>query len=152
MTVEILDVEEVPVSEKDVREVADIMVHPEIMLWDVEYRSHTTEVKKLIPKLKEFFERTPDDEDQLCLLAKSEGKVVGFLGIHRFGRSKPHIGDVGIMIHPDYQRKGIGTKLLKAGTKLAREKGFMRLEADTLAANKAMRKLGFNLKGQGGRR
>ena len=151
MTVEILDVEEVTVSEKDIREVAELMVHPEIMRWDTDYRSHTTDAQELLPKLRESFKRTPSDEDQLCLLARSEGKVVGFLGIHRFGGSKPHIGDVGIMVDPDYQGKGIGTKLLKGGIELARDKGFKRLEADTLATNKAMRrtaeKAGFQLEG-----
>ena len=41
--------------------------------------------------------------------------------------------------------------MLKAGTALARKKGFKRLEADTLATNKAMRrtaeKAGFKLEG-----
>ena len=151
MTVEIMDAKKVSLSDKEIREVAAIMVHPGIMRWDIDYRSHTTDVQKLLPKLREFFKRTPDDEDQLCLVAESEGNVAGFLGIHRFGGSKPHVGDVGIMVHPDCQRKGIGTKLLKAGIELARDKGLKRLEADTLLANKAMRrtaeKAGFQLEG-----
>lgn len=30
-----------------------------------------------------------------------------------------------IAIHPDYQRKGIGNKLLKKAEKIAKEKGFI---------------------------
>ncbi len=76
---------------------------------------------------------------------------MGFLGIHRFIEPKIHLGDVGIMVHPDLQRKCIGTKLLKTGVMLARERGFLRLTADTLAENKAMKriaeKMGFQLEG-----
>lgn len=151
MELAILDVEKTSLSEEDIRKVAEMMIHPGIMRWDIECRSHTTDAQKLLPKLREFFERTPNDEDQLCLLAKREGKIAGFLGVHRFGGSKPHVGDVGIMVHPDFQNRGIGTKLLRAGIALAKEKGFKRLEADTLAENKAMRrtaeKAGFRVEG-----
>ena len=55
------------------------------------------------------------------------------------------------MVHPDYQCKGIGTKLLETGIELAKEKGLKRLEADTLSSNKAMRRIaekaGFRLEG-----
>ena len=55
------------------------------------------------------------------------------------------------MVHPDFQRGGIGTELLRACLSLAGRRGFKRLEADTLANNKAMRrileKVGFKLEG-----
>lgn len=60
--------------------------------------------------------------------------------MHRFSDPKSHVGDVGVMVHPDHQRKGISTKLLNAGIGLALAKGFRRLEADALATNKAMRR------------
>jgi len=138
-------------SNQDIRSIAEMEVHPEIRKWDTDYIHHSDDLETNIRGFREWFDRIPKDENQLCLLAKSDGKVVGFLGIHRFSPPRNHVGDVGIMVHPDHQRKGIGTKLLKAGIEIAKEKGFKRLEADTLAANEAMRrtaeKAGFQLEG-----
>ncbi|MGD8506898.1 MAG: GNAT family protein [Candidatus Bathyarchaeota archaeon] len=148
---EIIDAEKILVSDGDIRRVAEIMINPEIMKLDVDYRHHSDNLETMFQRLRDFFERVSAEENQLCLLAKSDGKLVGFLGIHRFSEPKSHVGDVGIMVHPDHQQKGIGTKLLKAGIKLARERDFKRLEADTLAENRAMRrtaeKAGFQLEG-----
>lgn len=151
MALEIIDAEKISVSDEDILRVAELMIHPEIRKMDTDYRRHTNNLETMFQRLNDFFERVPKDENQLCLLAKLDGEVVGFLGIHRFNELKSHVGDVGIMVHPDHQQKGIGIKLLKTGIKLAREKGFKRLEADTLAENRAMRrtveKAGFQLEG-----
>ena len=147
----IVNVEEVAVSDEDVRSVAEMMLHPKVLRWDSEYRSLGSNIEELSKGLGEFLRQTSKDESQFCLLAKMDGKTVGFLGIHRFGGSKPHVGDVGIIVHPDYQRRGIGTRLLRAGIELASRKRFKRLEADTLGENKCMRKTaekaGFQLEG-----
>ncbi len=62
-----------------------------------------------------------------------------------------HVGEVGVMVHPKQQNKGIGTALLEMCIRIARKRGFERLEADTLAQNKAMmriaQKAGFKLEG-----
>ncbi len=100
---------------------------------------------------KGFFERLPKDENQLFLVGILDGEVIGFLGIHRTSKRMTHVGVIGISVHPDYWRRGFGTRLLKAGIELARDEGFTRLEADILYKNKAMRKLaeklGFRLEG-----
>lgn len=60
-----------------------------------------------------------------------------------------HVASVGISVHPDYWGKGIAARLIKSAIELAKEKGFKRLEIETLAENAAMRhvaeKLGFKL-------
>ena len=151
MTIEIFDAEKFSLSDEDIRRVAEMEIHPEIRKWDTDYIHHSDDLETNIRGFRKFFERVPKDKNQLCLLAKLDGKIVGFLGIHRFSEPKGHVGNVGIMVHPHHQLKGIGTKLLKAGIKLARDKGFKRLEADTLATNKAMRrtaeKAGLQLEG-----
>ena len=62
-----------------------------------------------------------------------------------------HVGEVGIMVHPKHQNRGVGTALLKACVHVSRKRGFRRLEADTLAHNTAMmriaEKAGFTLEG-----
>jgi putative acetyltransferase len=61
------------------------------------------------------------------------------------------VGTIGISVHPDYQRRGIGTRLLKECIALAKKQNLRRLEADTLANNKPMRRLaqevGFRFEG-----
>lgn len=145
----ILNAKESRLSEDDIRTTAEIEIHPEIRRWDTDI--HTDDVKENYRLFKRFFEKLPENENQEALIAKIEDRVVGFLGIHRLSRRMRHVGDVGIMIHPDYQRKGIGTRLLKAAVKLASMKGYRRLETDTLATNLAMRRLaqkaGFKLEG-----
>ena len=149
---QIVDVERCGVSDEDVLRVAQMEIHPDIRRWDTDYASHSDDLDKNLRGFRAFFDRVSRDENQLCLLAKLHGEVVGFLGIHRFEEpSRSHIGDVGIMVHPDHQGRGIGTELLKASVELSREKGFRRLEADTLETNNAMRrtaeKTGFRLEG-----
>jgi RimJ/RimL family protein N-acetyltransferase len=62
-----------------------------------------------------------------------------------------HIGEIGISIHPNYWNKGFGTRLLKTAVRKAKEEGFLRLEIETLASNKAMiriaEKAGFKIEG-----
>ena len=152
MGLELVDAEKVAVCDEDICMVAELMVRPEIRKTDIDYRRHSDNLETMSQRLKDFFRRVPRDKNQLCLLAKLDGKVVGFLGMHRFSDPKSHVGDVGVMVHPDHQRKGIGTKLLNAGIGLALAKGFRRLEADALATNKAMRrtaekKASFKLEG-----
>ena len=60
--------------------------------------------------LKYWLKREPD----LAFLAEYEGKVVGafFVGVKPWWDGN-HLVDGEIFVHPDYQKKGIGTKLLK---------------------------------------
>ena len=145
----ILNAKESVLNEDDIRAIAEIEIHPEIRKWDTDI--HTEDVEKNYRLFKKFFEELPENRNQEVLIAKIDDSVVGFLGIHRRSKRMEHVGEVGIMTHPDYQRKGIGTKLLKAAIRLAGKKGYRRLEANTLATNVAMRKIaqkaGFKLEG-----
>ncbi|NIO36579.1 GNAT family N-acetyltransferase [Candidatus Bathyarchaeota archaeon] len=138
-----------PLDKKAIRALAEIETHAKVREWDVDI--HTEDPNEMNVLFKEFFERLSDDKNQLFLCGKLDDEVVGFLGIHRKSKRMTHIGVVGVIVHPDYWRRGLGTKLLKAGIELARNEGFIRLEADTLAKNRAMIKLaeksGFQLEG-----
>lgn len=145
----ILNAKESVLNEDDIRAIAEIEIHPETRKWDTDI--HTEDVKENYRLFTKFFEELPENRNQEVLIAKIDDSVVGFLGIHRKSKRMIHVGEVGIMIHPKYQGKGIGTKLLKAAIRLARKKGYRRLEADTLATNMAMRRIaqkaGFKLEG-----
>ena len=95
------------------------MVCPEVLRWNMDCRSHEYDVKTMIQKLRDFFVNIRKDANQYCLLVKLDGRVVAFLGIHRFSEPKNHMGDVGIIVDPDHQHKDLGVKLMEAGIELA---------------------------------
>jgi RimJ/RimL family protein N-acetyltransferase len=135
---------------KDFQALAEIEEHPAVGKWDIP--AYGGDMEKATAAFKKSLEK-PDTNDEF-LVAKLEGRVVGFVGVHRLKGETgemSHIGEIGIAVHPHYQRKGIGTKLLEACVRLAKTREFKRLEADTLAHNIAMRRLlektGFELEG-----
>jgi len=148
MSVRILDAQDKPLNDGEIRMLAEIELHPKVQEWDT--GAPTKDIEEMYRLFKKFFEELPKNEDQIFLVAKAAKRVVGFVGIHRMSRL-PHIGQVGVIVHPDYQSRGIGTQLLMAAIESARNKGFERLEADTLAHNKPMiklvKKVGFKFEG-----
>lgn len=136
MSVQIFDAKHKQLSDDEMRMLVKIELHPKVQKWDTD--AHTKDAGEMHQLFKKFFEELPKNEDQIFLVAKTNERVVGFVGIHRMSGLMKHIGEVGITVHPDYQGEGIGTKLLKTAIELAKKKGFKRLEADTLANNKPM--------------
>ncbi len=137
-------------TDADIRALAEIEEHPEVGKWDIP--AFGGDIGKATAAFKKSLGH-PGMNDEF-LVAKLEGRVVGFIGIHRFKGEigeMLHIGEIGIAIHPSNQRMGIGTQLLKACINLAKIRDFKRLEADSLAHNTAMRRLlektGFELEG-----
>ncbi|KPV62606.1 MAG: acetyltransferase [Candidatus Bathyarchaeota archaeon BA1] len=146
-----LNAREGRLTDEDFRRLAEIEEHPEVARWDIP--AFGGDVERAFASFKKSIENISERGDEF-LVALLDGRIVGFVGIHRLkgeiGEIK-HVGEVGVAVHPDFQRRGIGTKLLKACVNLARRQGFKRLEADTLAYNIAMRhileKTGFQLEG-----
>jgi putative acetyltransferase len=61
------------------------------------------------------------DEGTYNLVAVVGDRVVGLLGLHTFP-NKPrrrHAGTIGMSLHDEWQGKGIGTALMRAGVELA---------------------------------
>ena len=63
-----------------------------------------------------------------------------------------HCGDCGWSVHPDYQKRGIGTELLKKIMVEAKKQGLKRLEAEMAIRNegswKMAKKCGFKIEGK----
>ncbi|MHC4216296.1 MAG: GNAT family N-acetyltransferase [Planctomycetota bacterium] len=82
--------------------------------------------------------------------ARSKGKLVGILRLVGDGGYILHVAD--LEVHPDFQRKGIGRKLMEMGIDFARNKrigtgenlGEFTLFAD-VGADRFYEKLGFTL-------
>jgi putative acetyltransferase len=92
-------------------------------------------------------------ERSMRLVAETDGRVVGSAGLHP-GRSprRQHSGALGMMVHPDYWNRGVGTALLTAIVDLADNwLRIIRLELTVYTDNPAARhlyeKFGFVVEG-----
>ena len=149
MSLQIVDVKKCPLKDEEAMMLAEIETHPKVQEYDTDI--HTSNKNDMYRLFKKFLETLLSNKRQIFLVGKLNGKVIGFLGICRKSKRMKHVGVVGITVHPDYWNRGFGTNLLEAGIEHARKEGLLRLEADTLAKNKAMlriaEKVGFKLEG-----
>ncbi|MEK6848576.1 MAG: GNAT family N-acetyltransferase [Nanoarchaeota archaeon] len=108
--------------------------------------------KEKIKKMrKDLSTKNPEN---ICLVAvdKSREKIIGsiFGGFKKDGRLRHRI-ELGWGVHPDYQGRGIGTRLLETMLQQAKKKGFKRAEAEmaieNIASWKLALKFGFKIEG-----
>lgn len=93
-------------------------------------------------------------EGMYALVACVEGEVVAMAGLHLFPKSprRSHAGHVGLVVHDNWQSKGVGTALMQALIDLADKwLNLSRLEltvfTDNEPALKLYKKLGFAIEG-----
>jgi L-phenylalanine/L-methionine N-acetyltransferase len=53
-------------------------------------------------------------EDLTAIVAVVEGRIVGSAGIQRLKGRRRHVGEAGMSVHDDFQRRGIGSALTAA--------------------------------------
>jgi putative acetyltransferase len=147
LSLQIINAKKYPLKEEEIWALAEIETHPKVIEWNT--NTHVKDTNEMYHLFKQFFEKLSRDEGQIFLVGKLKERTVGFVGVHCKSKRMKYVGVVGITIHPDYWGKGFGTELLKVGVEYARKAGFLRLEAGTLAKNKAMIKIaekaGFKL-------
>lgn len=92
--------------------------------------------------------------DDYMLVAEVDGRVVGNLGLHPASRSprRRHAAAIGMSVHDDWQRRGVGSALLVAALDIADNwLNYRRLEltvyTDNAAALALYRKFGFAIEG-----
>jgi putative acetyltransferase len=88
------------------------------------------------------------------LVAVAGDRVVGMIGVHTFPNRprRRHVGVIGITVHDDWQGKGVGTALMRAGVDLADNwLNLTRLELEVYTDNEAAIRLyerfGFEVEG-----
>jgi putative acetyltransferase len=92
-------------------------------------------------------------QEDFSLVAEVKGEVVGNLGMHPAGRARRrHAAGIGMAVRDDWQRRGVGTALMRAAIDLADNwLNYHRLEltvyADNAAALALYRKFGFVVEG-----
>ena len=145
LNLEVLNAKQIHLTEEDIRSIVDIERHPRVHEWLYQYGN--SDAQKELRDYQEFFRKLPTNGRGDILVAKCDGRTVGFLGLWRLGVYMEHVATIGVSVHPDYWGKGVATHLTISAIELARKKGIRRLEIETLAENVSMRsvteRLGF---------
>ncbi len=81
-----------------------------------------------------------------------DGAVVGMAGLHVGAGKQRHVGSIGILVHDDFQGRGIGSTLMRTLLDLADDYlGLARVEleviADNVAAIRLYERFGFEREG-----
>lgn len=136
-----------------------------VAMWPMERRDEE--------RLSEFFRRLPEEDRKLLkhdvanraviaawcrnidhsrvlpILAEAHGKIVGDATLHR-KRSGwlQHVGEVRVVVDPEYRRRGLGSLLIEEvmllGIDVKLERLFVELIASEIAAVKAFERFGFD--------
>jgi ribosomal protein S18 acetylase RimI-like enzyme len=83
---------------------------------------------------------------------ENQARVVGWCDISPMEREGfTHCGRLGMGVHADFRRRGIGTRLINGAISRAKEKGLERIELEVFASNtpaiKLYEKAGFVVEG-----
>lgn len=84
-----------------------------------------------------FLEQRAESADEVQLLAFVDGKLAGDAGIEAVGTKYKvqHRAELGISVRKEYWGLGLGSALLEACIKCAKEAGYAQLELDVVAEN-----------------
>lgn len=85
--------------------------------------------------------------DNIMLVAKMDGKIIGDASLNRLPRRMSHRGDLGVSVIKEYWNKGIGSQLLSKILDWAKENNFevidLQVRSDNLQAIHLYEKFGF---------
>jgi RimJ/RimL family protein N-acetyltransferase len=93
-------------------------------------------------------------DNSVLLVAEADGQIVGVLDCNGGQRQLlRHVGVIGIVVHPDWRDKGVGTALMQQAIQWAKDSGIIaRLELDVFAQNAraihVYEKVGFAAEGR----
>lgn len=94
------------------------------------------------------------NERQIKLVAVHCNEVIGHIGLEQYSRIRQtHVGGIGMVVTPDWHRKGVGSKLLAAVLEVADNwMNLRRVELTVYADNEAAiglyQKFGFETEGR----
>ena len=76
------------------------------------------------------------DASRRRLVALIDGRIVGLLGLHPREGRRAHVGEIGLMVHDEFHRHGVGRRLTEACIDLAENwLGLTRIELDVFVDN-----------------
>ncbi|MBS7654080.1 GNAT family N-acetyltransferase [Candidatus Bathyarchaeota archaeon] len=149
MRFEIINAKKTPLRDEDVKSIVEIERHPMVKKWLIDYADEDFE--KELEEYRKFFMDLQNNGLVDVLIAKHEGRAIGFLALWRINEEAGEAASIGISVHPDYWGKGVATNLIKESIRLAKGKDIGKLIIETLEENSAMKhvaeKIGFKLEG-----
>ncbi len=96
---------------------------------------------------EEYISKIANSHDEVLLVAKENGKIIGDASLTRLPRRMNHRGDLGISVLKEHWNKGIGSQLLNEIINFAKENSFeiidLQVRSDNLAAIHLYEKFGF---------
>ena len=94
-----------------------------------------------------YLAQMKSSKDDVMLLAKENGKIIGTASLNRLPRRMSHRGDFSISVLKEYWNQGIGSRLLEQILVFAREHHFtildLQVRSDNAAAIHLYEKYGF---------
>ncbi|WP_053985062.1 GNAT family N-acetyltransferase [Niameybacter massiliensis] len=137
------------------------------MLIEIFQKEHAVDVNRLIVNVLGYqnslneqgikrLERIQNHEDYYTIVAIEEGCVIGFIGLWKgmaYEFEETYIRVIALAVDKAYQKRGVGSKLLKAAEQYALEQGIHvislnsgleREEAHRFYAGKGYRKKGYS--------
>ena len=95
----------------------------------------------------DYISQLENSRDQVMLVAKCDGRIVGSASLSRLPRRMSHRGDFSISVAKEYWSKGIGSQLLAEIIRFAKDHAFERIDlqvrSDNLSAIHLYEKYGF---------
>ncbi len=121
-----------------IREIAEL----EILVYD---RS-PDEIDQEIEVWEERFRRIPPEE-RACFMAHKDGVLIGFSGVRQINHETNEWWLLNAIVHPDYRRQGIGTRMAEMRIEYAKTQGanIIRSDArmDNMPSRLYFRSMGF---------
>jgi GNAT superfamily N-acetyltransferase len=79
------------------------------------------------------------DKNKITVLSLHDDKIIGTatLILNEPGSRASHVASFGIAIHPDFQRKGLGKRLIATLEQIARDRGIKKIEVNFYEGNSA---------------
>jgi len=110
---------------------------------DHRYFRHNVRDKKVVDGWCDNLDYT----QVLPIVALVKERVVGLASLHFFAGPRRHTGEVRIFLSKEFRKRGLGMKMIRALTELARKQGLYVLTAEIIADKtkviKAFEQIGF---------
>lgn len=93
----------------------------------------TRDIDEYAAQWHEFFRHARNDESACAWKVSANGTVVGMVKVGPMSDSEAQLSSM--HVHPDYQRRGIGSLLMNSAIEFIREAGFSRATLGVIQAN-----------------
>jgi len=99
-------------------------------------------------------EKSISDPKALLAVAEVDGKVVGSIGLRRYGeaRKTEHVRNLGMLVVDGYRGMGVGSALMEFAIAWAKKKGVEKILLGVFSSNRRAKKLyqnfGFQVEGR----